>query len=80
VTWCIIAQNLSGNDALGVVLPVHISFRGITVLKNVRKPAWLLGLLDTLYGTVLQSDRPKKTAKRLRYRKTGGQLRCASLH
>jgi len=58
--------------ALGVVLPMYIPFCGIAVFRNVRKPAWLSGFLDTLYGTVLESDRPKKTATRLIYRKTGG--------
>jgi len=46
--------------ALGVVLPMYIPFCGIAVFRNVRKPAWLSGFLDTLFPTVLQSDRPKK--------------------
>lgn len=57
--------------APGIVLPMYFRFCGIAVFRNVRKPAWLSGFLDTLYPTVIQSDRTKKTATRLHYRMTG---------
>jgi hypothetical protein len=62
--------------ALRVVLPMYIPFCGIAVFRNVRKPAWLSGFVATLFPTVLQSGRPKKTAIRLLYRKKGGD--CAA--
>ena len=44
----------------GIVWPMYFRFCGIAVFRNVGKPAWLSGFLDTLYPTVIQSDRTKK--------------------
>ncbi len=55
----------------GIVWPMYFRFCGIAVFRNAGKPAWLSGFLDTLYPTVIQSDRTKKTATRLHYRMTG---------